>query len=268
MGAGRFALFYLICIRQGWTTLAFAPPMGEEVFWNGVHSPANAFCLLRSGVDHDVRVSAGFASIEIDIADRLLRSEGLLPETLFASALGPEKGMLRLAKKEAAAARWHLSTLLDRYIRPAQTHLTKDSSLTLRRQILDLVAVATQSTFRDERGRTVLRGRRAYPLLRRARDLLDSQLASTLQIESIARELNVSTRVLQRSFLATLGVSPKQYFLARRLDAARRAMLSRHATSISQIANDFGFVSASRFAEQYRRQFGHAPSTVFWSTTS
>ena len=50
-------------------------------------------------------------------------------------------------------------------------------------------------------------------------------------------------------------MTPKQYLLARKLDASCRAMTQRGGnTTVSDVASEFGLSSARQFAEHYRRQ--------------
>jgi len=250
-------------VRGGWTTFVFTSHLGQEALWNGVHSLPNALGILRSGLDHEVLMPAGWSTLEIDVANHLIDSEGLLPKPVFTGAMAPQKGQLRLTAPAAAAARRKLAALLD-HAGP-QTHfvLTEDPAVGLRREILDLLAHATGLGCEDAMCRPESSAFQKRRLVRKARAMLEQQLHDSPRIDTIALELGVTVRSLQRSFLTVLGVSPKQYLLARKLDAARRAMRRRrHAGGVFDVAHEFGFVSPSRFAEQFRRHFGHTPSAL------
>lgn len=65
---------------------------------------------------------------------------------------------------------------------------------------------------------------------------------------------------------SAIDLTPKQYLLARKLDGARRRLrLDRGGTSITRVAHDLGFVSASRLSEYFYRQFGESPSDMLRS---
>jgi AraC family ethanolamine operon transcriptional activator len=53
---------------------------------------------------------------------------------------------------------------------------------------------------------------------------------------------------------------PARYLRILRLNAARRALLSGRAGSVTAAATDFGFFHFGRFARDYRGLFGEAPS--------
>lgn len=80
-----------------------------------------------------------------------------------------------------------------------------------------------------------------------------------LSILSIANELRISTRTLQRAFQSIYGTSVSQYVQHRRLERARSLLLSSERP-ICHSARHMGFEHASRFAQQYRRLYGNLPS--------
>jgi len=206
---------------------------------------------------------AGWSTIEIDVADHLIDKEGLLPEPLFVDAMDPGKGLLRLTTPTAATIKQELLALFDQDPSPLSTVPTRCMAFALRRRILDLLATAVELGCQETTPPLAVSSIQAHRLVRKARALLDAQAQGNPTIESAALELGVTTRSLRRCFLGVLGVSPKQYFLAGKLDAARRAM-RRHgpATCVVDIAHEFGFVSDSRFVEQFHRHFGQTPSRV------
>ena len=80
-----------------------------------------------------------------------------------------------------------------------------------------------------------------------------------LSILTMARELRISTRTLQRAFQSIYGTSVSQYVQHRRLERARALLLSSERP-ICHSARHMGFEHASRFAQQYRRLYGNLPS--------
>ncbi len=93
-------------------------------------------------------------------------------------------------------------------------------------------------------------------------------LSSEFSITDVCAAAHVSQRTLQYHFENCLGVSPQQYLKAMRLNAARRIlrMISKQDSprpqhpSIAEIAAQCGYEHPSRFAGDYRRQFGVLPS--------
>jgi len=79
-----------------------------------------------------------------------------------------------------------------------------------------------------------------------------------LQIEALAKQVNMSPSALHRHFPVVTGVSPIQYQKWLRLEEARRLLLS-DATSAEAVAYQVGYASASQFSREYARLFGQPP---------
>jgi AraC-like DNA-binding protein len=82
--------------------------------------------------------------------------------------------------------------------------------------------------------------------------------AEPLQIEALAKRVNMSASALHRHFPAVTGVSPVQYQKRLRLEEARRLLLS-DATSAEAVAWQVGYASPSQFSREYARLFGQPP---------
>jgi len=79
-----------------------------------------------------------------------------------------------------------------------------------------------------------------------------------LQIEALAKRVNMSASALHAHFRAVAGVSPIQYQKHLRLQEARRLLLVG-ATSAEAVAYEVGYASASQFSREYGRLFGQPP---------
>jgi AraC family ethanolamine operon transcriptional activator len=99
-------------------------------------------------------------------------------------------------------------------------------------------------------------------LFRRACEMIDARLADRLTMQELCSMLGVSRRTLENVFLETVGSSPYQYVRMLRLNVIRRELLAEenHAVPIGDIAAKYGIWHLSRFAQDYRRLFGHLPS--------
>jgi AraC-like DNA-binding protein len=82
--------------------------------------------------------------------------------------------------------------------------------------------------------------------------------AEPLQIEALAKRVNMSASALHSHFRAVAGVSPIQYQKHLRLQEARRLLLLG-ATSAESVAYEVGYASASQFSREYGRLFGQPP---------
>jgi AraC-like DNA-binding protein len=87
---------------------------------------------------------------------------------------------------------------------------------------------------------------------------IKAHYAEPLQIEALARQVNMSPSALHGHFKVVAGVSPIQYQKRLRLEEARRRLLSE-ATSAEAVAYQVGYASASQFSREYARLFGQPP---------
>ncbi len=87
---------------------------------------------------------------------------------------------------------------------------------------------------------------------------IKSHFAEPLQIEELAKRVNMSPSALHNHFKAVAAMSPIQYQKRLRLQEARRLLLSG-ATSAEAVAYDVGYASASQFSREYLRLFGQPP---------
>jgi AraC-like DNA-binding protein len=70
-------------------------------------------------------------------------------------------------------------------------------------------------------------------------------------------------RALQSTFRDHLGLTPQQYLRRARLRRAREDLLAHQntgRTTVSAIANRWGFNHLGRFAIEYRSRYGESPS--------
>jgi AraC-like DNA-binding protein len=87
---------------------------------------------------------------------------------------------------------------------------------------------------------------------------IKEHFAEPLQIEALARQVNMSPSALHHHFKAVTAMSPVQYQKRLRLGEARRLLLSG-APNAEAIAYEVGYASASQFSREYARLFGQPP---------
>lgn len=241
------ALFHEFRVEDGWTTLVLvARPPGPSV-WNGEPNPAHGIGVLLSGRDHAATTPAGWPVIEVDVRNETLLEEVLTPGTYeWAERRGSP--VLELTPGAASSAR---SSLEDHVLRARVP--TRARALAILRSAIARSS-ATEIDVRDLRPDAIARS---------ARRIIDRELPRNPPISSIARELGITMRSMQRDFVRAYHQTPKEYMLARRLHQTRLALRSAHRKmSIAEVAHAFGFSSPSRLAEQFARQFGHSPSAL------
>jgi AraC family ethanolamine operon transcriptional activator len=97
--------------------------------------------------------------------------------------------------------------------------------------------------------------------IRRALPYIESQRDGLITVEDLCRATRLSRRTLHYAFKEHLGVTPKAYLTAIRLDGVRRELVPREPpVKVVDVANRWGFWHMGHFAADYRKQFGELPS--------
>ena len=84
-------------------------------------------------------------------------------------------------------------------------------------------------------------------------------LDEDLRIEVLADHAAMSPRTLIRRFRAELGISPRQWVLAHRIDRARQ-LLEETDLTVEQVAAAVGFTSAGSLRPHFREVTGLTPT--------
>ena len=92
-----------------------------------------------------------------------------------------------------------------------------------------------------------------------ARDRLCDLSGPPLSIADVAREVQISPFHFIRQFEAVFGVTPHQYRIHARLDAAKRLLATGHQ-SVTDVCMEVGFSSLGSFSTLFARRIGEAPS--------
>lgn len=97
------------------------------------------------------------------------------------------------------------------------------------------------------------------PLVERALAVIETDLASPLAVDALARRCRVSASTLLRAFKRELKCSPGAYARAHRLDEAL-AMLRAGCFSITEVASRVGYENPTSFSHAFQLRFGDLPS--------
>jgi AraC-like DNA-binding protein len=99
-------------------------------------------------------------------------------------------------------------------------------------------------------------------VLRRLEDFIRANPDETLFVSQLCAATGVSQRTLLACCHEHLGMGPKRYLLLRRMHLAHRALrlADPSATTVTEIATNFGFWEFGRFSVVYRSLFGETPS--------
>jgi AraC-like DNA-binding protein len=109
--------------------------------------------------------------------------------------------------------------------------------------------------------RATARGGLSPGARRRVLELIDAQLDARLSIDTLAREVGLSSAHFARAFKQTLGEPPHRFLLSRRLERARR-LLEGCGAQLSDVAARSGFADQAHFTRHFKRQFGVTPGAV------
>ncbi|WP_171166167.1 helix-turn-helix transcriptional regulator [Streptomyces sp. I05A-00742] len=94
--------------------------------------------------------------------------------------------------------------------------------------------------------------------LRRVRDRIDREYARPLNVEALARDVNMSAGHLSRQFRAAYGESPYAYLMTRRIERAA-ALLRRGDLSVTEVCFEVGCASLGTFTTRFTELVGMPP---------
>ncbi|QBI55426.1 HTH-type transcriptional activator RhaS [Streptomonospora litoralis] len=100
---------------------------------------------------------------------------------------------------------------------------------------------------------------RDLALLRRVRDRIDREFAQPLDVEALARGVNMSAGHLSRRFRQAYGESPYSYLMTRRIERAM-ALLRRGDLSVTDVCFAVGCSSLGTFSTRFTELVGVSPS--------
>src|SRR6201995_1496228 len=95
--------------------------------------------------------------------------------------------------------------------------------------------------------------------LRRARDLMDREYASPLDVAALARTALMSTAHFSRQFRAAYGETPYAYLMTRRIERAK-ALLRQGDLSVTEVCLAVGCTSLGSFSARFSALVGESPS--------
>ena len=94
--------------------------------------------------------------------------------------------------------------------------------------------------------------------LRRARDLMDREYASPLDVPAMARTALMSPAHFSRKFRAAYGETPYAYLMTRRIERAKA--LLRQGLSVTDTCLAVGCTSLGSFSSRFTEIVGMTPS--------
>ena len=95
--------------------------------------------------------------------------------------------------------------------------------------------------------------------LRRARDLMDREYATPLDVPKMARAALMSPSHFSRQFRQAYGETPYGYLMTRRIERAM-ALLRRGDMSVTEVCVAVGATSLGSFSARFTELVGESPS--------
>ncbi|MFG1350896.1 helix-turn-helix domain-containing protein [Xanthobacter autotrophicus] len=204
-------------------------------------------CYIRPFADdYRADIETGFEFLLLEI------SQAALHRTCAESGV-PLAGGLSAPPAETDTVLAHLG----RALLPALAHAATASAL-----FVDQVVCAMQTHLVSRYHGVTVRAERGGGLsdlqMRRAQELLLAGMDSTVLIGDIASACDVSRSYFIRAFRQATGATPYQWLLARRVERAR-ALLTRSALSLAEVAIQCGFSDQSHMTRTFARLTGSTP---------
>lgn len=95
---------------------------------------------------------------------------------------------------------------------------------------------------------------------RRAEEYVRANISQKLNLDTLSRAAGCSVRSLQTSFRKAFDLTPREFILRSRLEAARTALLSAGPLdSVTSIASGLGFSHLGVFSIKYHAMYGETP---------
>jgi AraC-like DNA-binding protein len=94
-----------------------------------------------------------------------------------------------------------------------------------------------------------------------AETMIMENLKAPPKIEAIARQVNMSVSSLLRQFKAMYGKSIHEYYVAQKMELAKRALLGEKIT-VKEIAERLGYNQASPFIDTFTKYHGFSPGSL------
>ena len=97
-----------------------------------------------------------------------------------------------------------------------------------------------------------------HPKLSQVIQMMESNIEEPISPSTLAKDVGMSTRQLERLFRRYLNRSPKRYYMELRLQKARNLLMQTDMTVIN-VALACGFASPSHFSKCYRAHYNTTP---------
>jgi AraC-like DNA-binding protein len=244
----------------GRTFITFHTQPGPSLLWEGIELRPTSITRHSEGQNSFQRSSgsACFGAMSLPVEEMVsvgaaVAGCDLTParDMLFVTA--PPSAMAKLQRLHAAAG--YLAENAPEIIAHPEAARGLEQAL-----IEAMVGCLGEREVREDRSAL----RHHATILRRFRRAVEENPDQALYIPDLCKAIAVSDRTLRVCCQEQLGMSPKRYLLLRRMHLARRDLRESAptATTVTEIATQYGFWQFGRFAGEYKSLFGELPSTT------
>lgn len=243
----------------GYRTIAIPCTDTMQVRLRGEDHEGSSLMLFRAGCEMDCISNSDFHVFTVSVAEEHLQQNARRRQTNVLERFDFGSGVIACSRH----TRQRLRSLAARLVESATILRTESTESNLRSALEEDLVSEVLDALDDAMpvsGRPMARTR--AQVLRKALDVIKSHADQPVSITEVERLSGAGSRTLRYAFQEAFGVSPKQYLQAHRLNQVKRQLrLARPAeTTISEVANEWGFWHMGQFARDYRRMFGGLPS--------
>lgn len=241
-------------------TLVSVSRKGSAYFCNGVNVYPAQLSVYPGSYRYRGVYPSEWDTIDILLENKLIRKHKLVRPDLLQAKRNLELQVADTLGQKFSVLVEHLTTAFNE----ARTSSNPEKQADLSRQAITItlreIRDALDESYSHGEGGNTRISRRAYTV-DAALNYVAANLEKKMSAEDLATAVGVQYRSLHYAFRDTLGISPYQFIIARKLHAVRDTIMTTELP-IKDIAYSFGFDTPSRFRQQYQRLFGETPSAV------
>ena len=98
----------------------------------------------------------------------------------------------------------------------------------------------------------------AHPLIRKVIKIVDQEYKTELNLEELARRVNVTPEYLSSLFVKELGVKFTTYYTQKRIESAKN-MLKSGNCKVYEVAHEHGYEDVKYFCKVFKKYVGISP---------
>ena len=153
------------------------------------------------------------------------------------------------AEKASSKSRFFVASAIDAF-RKANNH----SNLTIIKSLYEIILL-----LKKEYGKNYIPSEKIL-LIKPALDIMNSNFfKNDLTVEKLSEHCGISVAYFRRIFTEKYGISPKEYIINRRIDYAKKLLLSEQF-SVSEIAEMCGYAEPCHFSREFSKRTGISPN--------